>query len=408
MGDATPERILVVDDVISEGSTWILTLGLLRLIFRQAVVHFLAAGDSFQDGLWKAWAQDSHPELLERVKRENEDESIQYNDRLEHRIAELANGTEDIDPESLAWKPITAESELLKQLGNSLSADEWLSLPKFVEETISREIAERATNYKPNGQRTSEKWPALKPEWLILCEIWLYGSRTQKQLMEALGWQDGKMRYWFTRLIERGAVAIQKQRRANLYALSPHACGENEDEEEPLLDTYWVVPGKLMAGAFPGWPGKYDDLQPRLDRLFDLGVTSFIDLSTWYEGNPIETYGTALKDKAAKRGADVEYHAFTPKPRQLPKPALVKQILDCIDQSLVRGQIVYVHCNSGIEVTGIIVGCYLVRHGMTGKDALREIERMRAGTFYAWKRSPITERGRRMVRKWTDDRDVPI
>ena len=39
-GDASPERILVVDNIISEGSTWMLAAGLLELVFPEAAVRF--------------------------------------------------------------------------------------------------------------------------------------------------------------------------------------------------------------------------------------------------------------------------------------------------------------------------------------------------------------------------------
>ena len=71
-----------------------------------------------------------------------------------------------------------------------------------------------------------------------------------------------------------------------------------------------------------------------------------------------------------------------------------------MDQALAAGQIVYVNCLDGHELTGIAVGCFLVRHGMTGAQSLREIERLRANTFYSWRRSPVTERARRLVRSW--------
>ena len=41
-------------------------------------------------------------------------------------------------------------------------------------------------------------------------------------------------------------------------------------------------------------------------------------------------------------------------------------ILDAIDKALEDGKNVYVHCWGGIGRTGTVVGCWLVRHGMTG------------------------------------------
>ncbi len=406
LGDATPSRILVVDEFIQNGSTWIMTLGLLRLILPLAQVHFLSAGDGFHYGLWQPWAEKFHPELIKQVQLEAEDKSILFSDRMLGRIAHLANGTEDIDPESLAWRPITADSEFMKQMSSYLPPEEWLNLPKFVDDLISIEIAGRVARYTPHPRRRSQKWPELKADWLLMCEMWMYGPRTKQQFMHYLKWPEPKMRRLLIRQIEVGTVVVQKQGRTNLYSLSPKVHRDYWKAEWPVFDTYLVIPKKLLAGDFPYWLEGAEDLrmQQGLDRLLNSGITSFIDLNPREESGPQETYEGLLREVAEKRGLHVEYQAFPPKLRtklwRLPKPEQVGQILTAIDQSLASGHTVYVHCHDGVEVTGVVVGCYLVRHGMTGRQALQEIERMRAGTFKAWRRSPATERARRMVRKW--------
>ena len=47
-------------------------------------------------------------------------------------------------------------------------------------------------------------------------------------------------------------------------------------------------------------------------------------------------------------------------------------ILDAIDAALDGGKTVYVHCWGGVGRTGTVVGCWLVRHGKTGDEALRQ------------------------------------
>ena len=75
-------------------------------------------------------------------------------------------------------------------------------------------------------------------------------------------------------------------------------------------------------------------------------------------------------------------------------------ILDTIDAALDAGHTVYVHCYGGIGRTGTVIGCYLVRHGMSGEEALEEIAGLRQGTPDGWKRSPETEPQRQMVQNW--------
>jgi protein-tyrosine phosphatase len=74
------------------------------------------------------------------------------------------------------------------------------------------------------------------------------------------------------------------------------------------------------------------------------------------------------------------------------------QILDQIDNAVSSGEVVYVHCWGAVGRTGTVVDCYLVRHEMTGKQALAEIARLRKGTPDGWKTSPETDVQQPLVR----------
>ena len=76
------------------------------------------------------------------------------------------------------------------------------------------------------------------------------------------------------------------------------------------------------------------------------------------------------------------------------------EVLDAIDGAMDSGGTVYVHCMRGIGRTGLVVGCYLVRRGMTGQQALDEIGNLRKGLLNTWARSPETDAQRRMVLEW--------
>ncbi len=76
------------------------------------------------------------------------------------------------------------------------------------------------------------------------------------------------------------------------------------------------------------------------------------------------------------------------------------RILDTLDGALAAGHIVYLHCWGGIGRTGTVVGCHLVRHGMTSEQALAEIARLRRDTPDAGKVSPETPAQTRLVLRW--------
>ncbi len=52
--------------------------------------------------------------------------------------------------------------------------------------------------------------------------------------------------------------------------------------DRPLPNSYWVIPGRLLAGEYPLGADEVD-ARTRLARLGDAGVDYFIDLTEEYE-----------------------------------------------------------------------------------------------------------------------------
>ena len=61
----------------------------------------------------------------------------------------------------------------------------------------------------------------------------------------------------------------------------------------------------------------------------------------------------------------------------VPTPDDLVATLDAIDAELAAGGIVYVHCWAGCGRTGVVVGCWLVRHGLEPRKALAQIAKAR-------------------------------
>jgi protein-tyrosine phosphatase len=49
-------------------------------------------------------------------------------------------------------------------------------------------------------------------------------------------------------------------------------------------------------------------------------------------------------------------------------------ILDAIDSAVDSESPVYVHCWGGVGRTGTVVGCHLIRHGMSAEKALERVD----------------------------------
>ncbi len=134
--------------------------------------------------------------------------------------------------------------------------------------------------------------------------------------------------------------------------------------------SYWVLPGRLLAGEYPS-RGRLEDASGRLDFLLLAGINTFVDLT---EPGELGPYLPMLQDRAALRGISVTHRRFPIVDFSLPERSTMLAILDEIDRALSDDRRVYVHCHGGLGRTGMAVGCYLVRHGCTGPQALQRIE----------------------------------
>lgn len=168
----------------------------------------------------------------------------------------------------------------------------------------------------------------------------------------------------------------------------------------PIRESYWVEPGRFLAGEYPAaaYIGRTHE---RLDKLLEAGIDTFIDLTHPKELPP---YLPILQERAIMRDMEVQYNRFTIIDRSIPMGGMMNTILDAIDSALVKGHNIYLHCWGGIGRTGTTVGCYLVRRGFTGKQALEQLAEW-------WKdvpksaynpRSPETDRQVEFILNWDE------
>lgn len=174
--------------------------------------------------------------------------------------------------------------------------------------------------------------------------------------------------------------------------------------ELPFPRSYWAEPGRLLAGCYPG---DVDPVQAgiKLAGLIRCGVTHVVNLMEEHErdvlGRRFVDYRPTLEALASRQGHRVVCERRSIRDMNVPWPDVMRTILDTLDASIGAGGVVYVHCLAGRGRTGTVVGCYLVRHGLTGDQA---IERLRALTKHNsdmfWP-TPQTAEQREFVRNWS-------
>ncbi len=160
----------------------------------------------------------------------------------------------------------------------------------------------------------------------------------------------------------------------------------------PLPNTYWALPGVLLAGEHPS--GRTPDAtRQRLARLLDAGIESFLDLTHPTE---IEPYDQTLPLHIEYLRKPIRDHG-TPERREH-----MMEILDCLHDAIRSGRRTYVHCHAGIGRTGMVVGCLLVERGLTGEQALDELARVwqQCERSRFWPSVPETEAQTDYVRSW--------
>jgi protein-tyrosine phosphatase len=166
----------------------------------------------------------------------------------------------------------------------------------------------------------------------------------------------------------------------------------------PIEESYWVIPGKFRAGRYPA---SYDEIESRkqLRWLFTIGINIIIDLTEEGESGAIP-YLDQLNDEAKKNHLEVAYHRMPIRDFSVPSNKIIIDILNEIDASIENGKHIYLHCQGGKGRTGILVGCFLARHGSTGDQAINKIKLLRRKIPGGQEPSPETETQKRKVLEW--------
>ena len=171
--------------------------------------------------------------------------------------------------------------------------------------------------------------------------------------------------------------------------------------DRPSANSYWVVPGRFAAGEYPG-AIYHTEAAAKLKSLLEAGIDHFIDLTHTYELRP---YSEIAQQQARQLGRTFGYERHPIVDASIPRtPEQMAAILDAIDDALDDGKTLYVHCWGGVGRTGTVVGCWLVRHGRTGEEALNQIAEWWQGVEKArWhSRSPETPEQHAYVRNWVE------
>jgi hypothetical protein len=169
----------------------------------------------------------------------------------------------------------------------------------------------------------------------------------------------------------------------------------------PFERSYWVEPGRFLAGAYPG-DSEPAEARQKLAGLIRCGVGLVINLMQTNEvnnrGERFVDYRPVLESLGQAAGNVVDCRRMPIRDMDVPTVRQMGEILDSIDEAKA---VAYVHCWGGKGRTGTVVGCYLARHGRAvGEEALARLNALTKGSPYDFGYVPQTAVQCEFVRSW--------
>lgn len=368
------ERILILDDTFFEGGTFFLSQQLFESSFPAAEVRFLS-GQYFE---WRT--QLSRPWMDQHQVSLPEDPTY----TIGRAFWRAATETADIAPESFDWQPLHADLQELQPLAPILPIQTWLELNTWIRDQIIQSAADWIHAHYPEENHRIWKY-GFSASDLLFRHVWKYGSITSIQLAEITGLPLKKARQLLRRYYEDGRLVLRETENGRVYQLSPRY-NRKDWPDENAIETFWVLPGRLLSGAFPGWISE-DVMCRHFSILHAEGLELLVEL------DPEEEDWAELLGKLGIGYLSIPCEA------DLYDPAWIETALDVLERIINRHQTIYVTSRSDM-VLGLILGCFLVQQGASGMQALRRLKYLRRNMSENWLPFPSDLRARKIVKEW--------
>jgi hypothetical protein len=154
--------------------------------------------------------------------------------------------------------------------------------------------------------------------------------------------------------------------------------------KDSLLRQYSVIPGKLYAGDSPS--SDDEELTTiKLAELIKLGVTKIIIITDENdfieEGVSLCNYEDLIEKNKKLKSSGIKLEKLSITNVALPSIEKMKSILKTIIDFVDSNETVYIHSNESIDITTLIIGCFIIETGITqNNQALFYVDYLRRNT----------------------------
>ncbi len=368
-----PRRILVLDEMVSEGDTYLMTLSLLRAVYPDADARFLAGRTTWVNELADLWLAETQPGMDRAALLKDDPRGMR-----KEGLKRIVVGTEDVAANSLRWQFVTGAHPGLQSLSKIIPMPDLLACREWVEARVCQYAAQRAQGIllEPPGKKNLSWHPpvfySIWPDMPAYRQLWQEGRITARRWAEIRGCA-----------LEIAEQEIQELWKSEEYLIPRNASQpdcylpylldtfDRPDFVHPLLDVYWAIPNRLLVGPSPAVRDTAR-IPERLTWLADTGVTRILDLT--------EAADSLLRYDQYLDSGMMQLFAYPLARFQAPDVAATQQILDQIKDWLNQDEVIYLCDLNGAERAGMLLACLFIEQGMTVQQALEEVDRLRFET----------------------------
>jgi hypothetical protein len=410
-----PKRVLILDE-ISHGNTRAIAFGLLSGLYPDAELRFIAGVQDWTNALGEAWLNAFYPALWQELQTKKTSDNLKHRfpTELHALLKQVVVGTEDAGADSLAFQPIQESSSVIQKLAEQgINMQDSLACSRWVCNQITDYVFRRLSDQLPpegcedHNEPWVESWPMQAKE-KIWIEIWTQNGVSLSRWVKLAG---------ITRTQARHEIRKQWQFYQNLqpagfgartrYCVDARFLPEPTEEKAQTMSLFLALQGgRILAQGYPGMQFSLEKIiEDQIDWILDLTTAPSAPESEHYfpNRNPDwfhTSYQDWLQEMATKAGWQITIRNLPIEPYTAPTVEQMASILDAVDQGIAEGKKILLHDLRGNERAGLVLACYLIRHGQLPREALRWLNRELQNTLIKGYRIPGTEGQHRFALAW--------